>query len=202
MQWFYEWQKQESPKLSEEAVNCVQCRVVKATSAPHPYNPETKCCEFSPFVSCFALGRLIQQGADLSVLYRQSENHLVATQLGLIHSHSHRQTSHSLCQFFDRKSKACQIWSQRPAICFFFFCVTEKKGQWNALEHKVLEKEAELLQRWFFEQGGSEQDWARWGLIMEPQPVIDIPESLVFDNWNEARSWYLQSYEWLNSQQR
>lgn len=70
------------------------------------------------------------------------------------------------------------------------------------MELDVLDKEAELLQRWFFEQGGSQEEWAQWGLVMEPQPVVEIPESLIFDNWAAASAWYLQSEVWLNSQQR
>ena len=200
MRWYFELKGEETPRLSSKLVDCDSCRVHPPHYRMSEYSPKNKCCEFSPFISSFAAGALIEQGTDLRRIVEESGGELVPTQLGIVHNQSHRKKVRSLCRFYDSNSRGCQIWQQRPPTCYTFFCVTEKTKQWEPLENKWLEEETGWLKQWFQKLDLSEDVWAEWGLYMEADPLVELPEALKFEKWEIAESLYVESLNWLRDQ--
>ncbi len=196
MKWLYEQKGEIAPVLSEKAVDCMNCSVQPPLTRAMEYTVETKCCEFSPFLSAFAAGALLHEGADLERFYSQAQGELVLTRLGILHNLQHRK-KRRLCAFYNKPQRSCQIWHHRPATCFTFFCVTEKTKRWESIEIELLESEADWLHHWHVHKKGSADDWARWGLVMEEQPVIEIPETLLIRQWDQAEPYFREAYRWL-----
>lgn len=180
-------------------MDCVSCQVRAPSRRLVEYQPDRKCCEFSPFVSAFAMGALLQSQVDVEALVLEAQGQLVLTQLGVIHSHRHRKQQGALCHFFDKEKRQCSIWSQRPAICFSFFCTQRESKIFSTLESDLLNQETELLQHWYFESGGTHSAWDQWGLAMEEHPLVDLPEAMLVKEWEQASQIYQEASEWLRA---
>jgi Fe-S-cluster containining protein len=200
MQWLYFSRGQLEPALSSPSVDCDQCQVRAPLKRDGVYSAQRKCCEFSPFLSSFAVGALIEQGVDLETLFEASAGGLILTKLGMVHSFTHRKNPTALCHFYNPKKRNCHIWKQRPAICYSFFCAHEKKSELKDLESRLLEEETALLHQWYLEKIGDKELWAQWGLVMEEVPLVALPRELLLSSWFEAEAHYIQCLQWLRTQ--
>lgn len=201
MDWLQRWTGQRFPQWGpKKGIDCSSCQVTAPLSRPHEYNKQSKCCEFSPFVSAFALGALIEEGVDLHSFCQQSPETLVWTGLGVVHSLAHRKSVDQVCHFFHQGKGHCQIWQHRPATCMSFFCVYEGTKKMDRFENKLLELETEALLDWHFASGGDLQQWSQWGLAMEAEPIVAIPSELIFSSMDEAVAHYTKSWKWLKQQ--
>jgi hypothetical protein len=61
----------------------------------------------------------------------------------------------------------------------------------------MLNHEAQLLGEWHLDTGGSAEDWALWGQIMEPRPLLEIPDHLLLRDWEAAKVEYQKCFSWL-----
>ncbi len=195
MDWLLKFQRVRAPQLADKEVDCRTCQVSPPLRRPDGYNPVTKCCQFSPFLSCFALGAHIHQGGDLTFL---EQEHLVCTPLGVVHSHEHRSQQDSLCHFFRDETKDCAVWKNRPATCYTFFCISRKQDRLKKWESQLLEDETELLSDWFDHMELPEDLWQEWGDSMDERPKVPIPQAMIISDVEKAKSLYLSSYKWLN----
>lgn len=196
MQWLFEYQGLAVPHLSEREVDCYNCQVHLPLKREKNYDAKVKCCDFSPFVSCFSLGALVHSGVDLIPILEGSRE-LAITVLGVVHSHKHRKQK-QICHFYSDGN--CEIWSQRPPICYTFYCASRKTQVLQSLEEHLLTHEAQLLHKWFQHLQLDESLWRQWGDCMDETPGAPIPEDLLLGDWNEAYDLFLKSYNWLQEQ--
>lgn len=183
------------PPQSELAVDCEHCQVRPPLKRTKAYSLDVKCCDFSPFISCFAFGELIQTHPAPFALLGDDDN-LIWTKLGVVHHLRHRK-DRRVCGFFDNGQ--CLVWQQRPATCYSFYCASQQPETWSSLEDRLLAREVDLLKSWFFYLGLSDSLWRQWGEFMDWDAQVSIPEELVITNRSEAISQYLKSREWLKS---
>jgi Fe-S-cluster containining protein len=203
MKWIYQYADLKPEPLREPLINCASCTINSSLSRSSEYSAKLKCCEFSPFWSAFAIGAWISEGGDFKKISEKITNQALVTRMGVLHSRSHRQTPHSLCQFYDKEKLNCSIWSQRPATCATFFCTSNYNDGLKAygeLEDILLKAEADLLFLWFIENNWDLDLWSQWCLYMEKEaPLETIDPQLLMTHFDEAQQYYLQSYFWLKS---
>lgn len=200
MKWYFDFLQDSQPTWPKPGVDCQSCRVTAGAKREGHYDPKTKCCEFSPFVSAFALGAWLAEGGSWNNLKSPD---LQTTVFGILHSSTHRKQEDSLCKFYQPSTGLCRIWAQRPATCFYFFCAGPYLSpRTNQQELKVLSDEAHFLKRWFFEdRRGSLELWRHWGEVMEDKSDIELSENLVIESWSEAAEHYLKAWQWLQGHQ-
>lgn len=187
-------------KVQEPLVDCKTCQVHVPLVRSQVYHPETKCCEFTPFVSGFAVGAFLQENGE----WPHFSQDFVYTLFGVMHPLSLRKSKNPvLCGFFDRKQKKCSIWPQRPATCATFFCASQKKEgskSYSQIEDKLQALEVGLLKLWFDEKRLSEELWEHWGDYMEKDTSLrDLDSRLLFISKSDAFKHYRNLYFWLKT---
>ncbi len=196
MNWLFSVFNYPKPNLRDDRVDCDACQVRAPLERVEAYSAQTKCCEFSPFVSAFAVGAWIADGGDLKGLMERAPS-VVMTKLGLIHNQGHRASAADLCQFFDSENRQCKIWQHRPATCMTFFCASKfKKTFLNELENQWMWLETDLLKRWYDEQGGDGELWAQWVEALEDQPQQSIPADFILESLADVETLYSESWAW------
>lgn len=195
MQWIYELLKIDFNGLDEPKVDCQSCRVDSSLARTDQYSEQTKCCDFTPLWSAFAVGAWLKQNPN----WQPPQSGLL-TVFGLMHELAMRNTK-SLCHYFDKAEGRCGIWQQRPATCYSFYCASQySRGLevYAQLEQQLLLSEAQLLKKHFDDRGGLALDWQTWCDYMEQTTTLTkLPESLLLPDWSMARLFYSQSYDWL-----
>lgn len=196
MRWLLDFLGEKPPQLGPEGLDCVNCEVAKPLSRASHFNVKSKCCDFSPFVSAFAMGAELKKG-ELPHFQAWAQNtSLLWTSLGLIHTQDHYQDLGSLCELFEKGK--CAIWENRPPTCYSFFCAGMRPEVEGKFETWAMEKEANLLKAWFDELGLSLEVWEGWCIALDRNPGSIIPEELILEPL-EALEVYKKAYEWLNT---
>lgn len=203
MNWLFRACGVEPPLLSEPKVDCVRCELKDPLVRAGHYEPKTKCCQFSPFWSAFAIGSYLLKGGDQALISEQMRRGLVLTILGISHSIGHRNQKDSVCENF-LGEKGCRIWQHRPPICYSFFCSSQHSDgllMYGRMEKWLLQVEAGALKMWFDSLGLNEDLWDVWGQYMESDPKItELPEELLIRDPNQAVELYKKSYQALSTE--
>ena len=202
MNWIFQALGVPSPHFYEPKVDCHNCRLKAPLSRPVEYSVKTKCCQFSPTWSAFAVGAWLDQNPQQQVTLFH-EKGLVLTVLGILHPLDHRLDRQSLCLHF-QEGGGCGVWTQRPPICYSFFCSSQHKEgllTYGRLEQWLLNTEAQALKIWFDQLGLSSHDWQLWCDFMDLQPKNDtLPPSLQIDDPDQAEQIYRKSFAALKSE--
>ncbi len=200
MDWFFRSLNLNNPQFREDLLDCKKCQVSPPLKRSEVYKKETKCCLFSPTLSCFALGELISQSHSKW----DPPIGLDWTLMGAVHPLEHRNNSQALCQYFSKELGECGVWKQRPAICQTFFCVSRfgESGLrlYNQMENWMMLTEAKILKLWFDYKIGDEDLWDLWCEYMEENPQIQsLPGEFQFGSYKEAESVYVESLDFLQN---
>ncbi len=189
---------------SEPLINCQTCQVHAPLVRTQTVSKDSKCCDFNPFVSGFAVGAWLKAGGSGEQFLNWTQDKGVLTRLGVAQPSVLNSLARPTCQFYSRtKNGMCAIWSQRPSICRSYFCAHSSdmlREARETQERTLSELEAQLLRQWFEEQGGEPQDWQSWIDYMETPFGGDLPQSLLFQEPNQALSHYLEMWKWVDSQ--
>ena len=204
MNWLFSTLKQEEPLIREPQIDCDSCKVRPPLVRMEIYQPDTKCCEFSPLWSGFGVGAWLKRGHRLNQLSGWEKGGWEITVLGLLHDREHRLQKKSLCHFFSKTEKKCEIWENRPPTCYSFFCSSRHKDGikvYGDLEKWLLKTEAQLLQVWFDSQINNSILWQQWCELMDEKPVnFDLPVELRLGSIEEAEKHYIKMFDFLNSE--
>lgn len=188
---------------SEPLMNCQTCQVQTPLLRTQTVSMNSKCCDFNPFVSGFAVGAWLKSGGSGEQFLNWTQDKGVLTCLGVAQPATINSIARLTCQFYSRDEKGmCAIWSQRPSVCRSYFCAhsSDKLREAREGQEKVLsELEAQLLAQWFREQGGDPQDWQTWIDYMDTPYGGDLPQSLLFQEPHQALAYYVEMWEWLDS---
>ena len=185
-------------------MNCDACVVREPLVRSEIYHPETKCCQFSPFWSAFGIGAWLKSGGNKDYIHSLKAKGFLFSPLGILHDFSHRLDKKALCWHFD-KDKGCSIWTERPPICFSFFCASQYPDGllvYGKMEAWLLKTEAKALKLWFQELNLSDEFWSQWGECMEAQPSVDkLPNELIINDVSQAIEFYENSWSFINRQE-
>lgn len=195
---------------SDNAVDCNHC----------PVSKELKCCTYQPLWLCFSVGEALSlSGYEEKI--KTVLNDFVLSPVGFSASLEKRKLfaekglwgfskeADLLCSFYDKGN--CSIWSSRPSVCRFYFCKSRygMKGIefYQEVENWLLDIEGQMLYLWLIEKGYSLEDWEALSIYMEEseikkKSIRKLPPHLVFGDWKQAKSFYIESYHWLNSKTR
>ncbi|MEM7646136.1 MAG: hypothetical protein AAF203_04435 [Pseudomonadota bacterium] len=195
MNWLLKPQPWPHSFFVEPKLNCESCVVAAGLVRSQDYQPESKCCRFSPYLGAVAVGALLSEDPD----WNPPSGDLILTGMGLVHTLSHRREK-KVCEFLSPVGR-CQVWNQRPVICFSFFCASERpRGleQYKKIEAFLLREEAAILKSWFDSRWNDDRVWIAWCEFMEEAPTLEtLPKELLFESWSEARACYLECYRWF-----
>lgn len=158
-----------------------------------------RCCDFTPFVPNFLVGEILNSG-PFELIFQLEQGRL--TPLGLVPGQEH-----SLCSFFDDRSKQCQVWSMRPSECASYYCV-ERLGDgafYKAQSQWLFELEMSMAQMAMVDLGFSDvevaqqlENWNRWvheGVYCHAQwPEWSIDPK---DFYRRCSEWF-QNLDFLN----
>ncbi len=201
MNWLFNVIGTQPPSLKEPLVDCDRCQLKNPLKRAGLYRADTKCCEFSPFWSSFAIGGWLSSGNSLQSVQALATGDMILTQIGILHSIEHRLGKENLCHHFNKKSNNCSIWSDRPPTCYTFFCASEYKNgisEYSILEDWLLSIESAAIQAYFKKKGIPSSVWDKWAEYMEPEPDPEtFPSELLIENYSEAEQLYLDCYQWL-----
>ena len=196
MHWLYEWRRVSLDRNEEPLVDCRTCKVQESLGGELGYSAEKKCCEFSPWLSTFALGAFLEKNPQWAPSF--GFKNFCWSWMGVNHPLSKRNGSKSLCQFFDSSLGSCEVWEVRPATCFSFYCASSKgKNFYENREGSHLAWEAFLVEPWYDYLGGSQEGWSLFCEYMDPHPSRELPQWMCFDHWEEAKKSYVRSWNWL-----
>lgn len=132
-------------------LNCLACE------------KQLKCCDFQPFVANFLLGAMISRGLKLP----EPTTHFGYHPIGLVATKHFRELHEKtpeedrgedfLCTFFDKVSRQCTVWNERPGECSTYLCspLTEQRRR---LSQQSFEFEVALSQMALARQGFSKRE--------------------------------------------
>jgi len=189
---------------SEPLLDCSTCQIQAPLVRSQPVSRDSKCCDFNPFVSGFAVGSWLLAGGSAQQFLSWVQEKGVWTCLGVAQPAQKDSQKRPRCQFYlSDKEGRCAIWSQRPSVCRSYFCAHSSSAIHRAREKRerlLSDLEARLLHRWFQSHGGQTQDWQAWIAYMDTPYGGHLPQSLLFPEPNQAVTHYLEMWQWLNNQ--
>ena len=185
----------------EPDVNCHTCKPENGLNRHKEYSPESKCCDFRPFLSAFRAGEILSLSYGRA-LFIELRDRFEFLPVGVVHSFQERMEMVSgrpisQCAFFSKDKKQCRIWAQRPSTCRFFFCASAKRGGlsfYQKLERMSLAMESQLLKKFYFSQGGNEESWLEMVAYLDEKPQGSL-ELGSFADYEES---YKNAYQWLS----
>lgn len=166
-----------------------------------------KCCTFQPFLANFLCGAALEAGlSPLEIL----SDRAILQPIGILPTLKYRKLHarvqeddrehESICSYYDKVTRECQIWSHRPGECSLYYCARDRNEEALSTKRqdwalKSLNVEANLAQMALAYLGFSPRQIAE-----QVQWINDPPVNSTALKATEARDLYHSSWRWLNEQ--